>query len=93
MLDRRARSLCSEYDREDYLLLAGCQYRSSLALNFYDFKDSELLFFLQSVMKSIVLYCDFRKFLQNSASMTEKLKQKLAESEAKNERLVEIIAQ
>jgi hypothetical protein len=44
-------------------------------------------------MKSMVLYCHFRKFFDDSSSETEALKTKLAVSKAENSKLRETLAQ
>jgi hypothetical protein len=44
-------------------------------------------------MKSLVLYCHFRKFSMDSAIDVKNLKNKLAKSEAKNVKLKETVAQ
>lgn len=43
-------------------------------------------------MKLVVLYCHFKKFFQDLASKTESLKNKLAEFEAENARMKDILA-
>jgi hypothetical protein len=42
-------------------------------------------------MKSILIYCDFRKYLQSSVAKIEDLKKRLAVSEARVARLQDLL--